>query len=817
MKNSLEARSVILHDIYRSLDTGLKYITLPYTKNNWFKFGKLIDKSGLENIDSNNKDQIKLKSLLVIFILGNDNIISTSFKTIIELINKSDDAMKANRTELVFNMGNKLFKFANYKLNKLHNVLDSKDNGEINKVKEIDQFNQILKLLPYDKIFEIINGYSETDKFEIGDTVMNILETKTSLIDRKLVTQLKNREVFISISEDYIKKLNIFCIDVTQLPMLVIPNKPDVNGKYLPYIHGEISHIYNTFDSVVKHKHDLRDQVENQYVLNHTINYLNKTAFTINKDVLDFILLEWYNENSKFFNGLNKEQVISKSDSEEIRNSKQSHNSKYWRYSNTINIAKVYRNSIFYLPTFADFRGRVYTLTQYLSYQGDDLCRSLLLFANDKENEPLSEKGFDYLLFYLANLYGKTNLSYEDRIQWSKENVITLYDMFLNDTDKFDSEVLPKLKEPFQFISIMFATVRCLVLLYNGKEVILNNPILFDASCNGLQHLSAMTREVDIAVKTNLVSLPDSPEMRNDFYLYAATLVQAELDKCDNDNLKQINISREIVKKTVMTIPYNITLFGVKEQMKEHFEVYKEGKKIFYKVEARLTKNSEPLYLIPNELNKLGTIVYEALIHNLPSLRVLSEYLEELLTILLKLNEPVIWITPSGLKISLSNVKYDHIRSSSSLLPYGKPVTISIPTQILNTRRIKTSFMPNLVHSLDASNIHLLCENLTNQPLYTIHDCFATTPNNMEFIESSVKNAFIKIYFSSGNYLEKMHQNMMDQIKSYATEFSTIDGKEYVTIDNKDYLLPTLPKSFVNKEMVDIFIKGIQKSKFFIS
>jgi DNA-directed RNA polymerase len=63
--------------------------------------------------------------------------------------------------------------------------------------------------------------------------------------------------------------------------------------------------------------------------------------------------------------------------------------------------------------------------------------------------------------------------------------------------------------------------------------------------------------------------------------------------------------------------------------------------------------------------------------------------------------------------------------------------------------------MPNLVHSLDASNVHLLCNNLTGQPLYTIQDCFATTPNNMEFIEHCVKDAFIKIYFSSGNYLEK--------------------------------------------------------------
>lgn len=157
----------------------------------------------------------------------------------------------------------------------------------------------------------------------------------------------------------------------------------------------QISHIYNTFDSVIKHKHDIRDKVENQQALNNSINYLNNNAFTINNNVLEFILMEWNKEDSKYFNGpLNGQQLeINKKDSEIVKRSKQSHNSRYWRYLNIINIAKVYRNSVFYLPTFADrplfltwkAGGRIYTLSQYLSYQGDDLCRALLLFANDND------------------------------------------------------------------------------------------------------------------------------------------------------------------------------------------------------------------------------------------------------------------------------------------------------------------------------------------------------------------------------------------------------------------------------------------------
>jgi len=42
----------------------------------------------------------------------------------------------------------------------------------------------------------------------------------------------------------------------------------------------------------------------------------------------------------------------------------------------------------------------------------------------------------------------------------------------------------------------MFAIVKYLINKRKGKNICINNPILFDASCNGLQHLSALTREL---------------------------------------------------------------------------------------------------------------------------------------------------------------------------------------------------------------------------------------------------------------------------------------------------------------------------------
>jgi len=45
------------------------------------------------------------------------------------------------------------------------------------------------------------------------------------------------------------------------------------------------------------------------------------------------------------------------------------------------------------------------------------------------------------------------------------------------------------------------------------------------------------------------------------------------------------------------------------------------------------------------------------------------------------------------------------------------------------------SFIHNLINSLDASNIHLLILKFINQPLYAIHDCFATDANNMKYLD----------------------------------------------------------------------------------
>jgi len=160
-----------------------------------------------------------------------------------------------------------------------------------------------------------------------------------------------------------------------------------------------------------------------------------------------------------------------------------------------------------------------------------------------------------------------------------------------------------------------------------------------------------MTRDIEVARKVNILTseeLDNSDEKTileksnaQDYYIYAAQNVQMIIDKEDNNILNNIKINRNMIKKTVMTIPYNISLHGVSEQLKEFFIFNKLFDKIMYKLDGDYTKNNQTIFLKPSEFNKFVLIVYKSLTQ-IPSLRNLSKYLNSILRIILKLDKPII-------------------------------------------------------------------------------------------------------------------------------------------------------------------------------
>lgn len=308
-------------------------------------------------------------------------------------------------------------------------------------------------------------------------------------------------------------------------------------------------------------------------------------------------------------------------------------------YRNIINIALLFRGEKIYLPVFMDFRGRIYPLASYLTYQGGDIARSLLNFNSDN-NKPSDN---EHILIYFCNVFGHKNRCMKSRINWAKTTLPYMAELYEHDRQKFDDEFLTNAKEKAQFMSCFLSIYKCL----GSKRSYSNSktPVLFDATCSGMQHLSALTTNIDLATLVNLTN----NELK-DFYGHCAeilTQVIADLpDKKLRETLSMVKITRKLVKLPVMTIPYNIGLESLTEKITDKFkkrfdDIGEKKKKLFFIVPGEFTVNGLPLELTGSEAGKLGSITYHTVKALMPPIKPLKTYFEGMIDVLEKLNKPI--------------------------------------------------------------------------------------------------------------------------------------------------------------------------------
>jgi DNA-directed RNA polymerase len=82
------------------------------------------------------------------------------------------------------------------------------------------------------------------------------------------------------------------------------------------------------------------------------------------------------------------------------------------------------------------------------------------------------------------------------------------------------------------------------------------------------------------------------------------------------------------------------------------------------------------------------------------------------------------------------------------------------------------AFMPNLIHSLDAASLALLIDLYfvsNSKNIYTVHDCFAVTANNVEYLISLLQFVYTKLY-KDDIYLEGLDKAIRQHIKQHYGE-----------------------------------------------
>jgi hypothetical protein len=619
-------------------------------------------------------------------------------------------------------------------------------------------------------LFYSENNFNEEQAVRLGDLLIECF-IRIEIIDRRFDIEDKGK-AYIEIRQDCINEIveNTFIVP-TSLPMCHKPNEwsDDKRGGFLSNSLGKGKGEDLIQGSALREKH----LIENKKELFDSINYLDSIKFKINKDFLDFILNEGY-------------YLLSSEDE------------KNWTQNLiSIKIAQTFINTPFYINTFADWRGRIYTNSFFISYQGSNLAKNLVYF---NEGEILNEKGFDYLYIYGANAYNENGLakkSINERIAWVQNN----YQKIL----KMDKEFLISAKEKFTFAAF------CLVLrkLHQNHKAVIHLPIFLDATCSGIQHLAALMKDLDSASRVNLIEQSNDQPVA-DIYSDVVAPVNEALNKFGLENKQthshfiKIKLTRKEIKSLVMTKPYNASIYGMMQQLARIFEITEKAKEFLKqkrnfktKINSDLNddkalisneeKNSydpyiyiapalgnEKVLLSKKDLYLIAKIVDNQVFMMFPALKEIYDYLLNISKVLRDLNIPITWFTPAGIKITQHYLKEEthnyYMRSGNTrktIILKNKIKDINSNEYVVDRRKQVESIIPNVIHSLDASHLMFVikeCINSNILPIITVHDCFGTLPNQMFHLEQVVKKQFVYLY-TKENFLQKFHKKLLDSIE----------------------------------------------------
>jgi DNA-directed RNA polymerase len=371
----------------------------------------------------------------------------------------------------------------------------------------------------------------------------------------------------------------------------------------------------------------------------------------------------------------------------------------------------------FYLPWSFDYRGRVYPIPPFLTPQDTDFGKSLIRFADGSFVTPEAE---EWLAFQVATTFGLDKAPMKERLEWTRSNheLITLIaeDPIDNITQWENAS------EPWQFLAACEEYNACII---QGARQFTSLMVATDATCSGLQILAGLARDKSTAQLVNV--LPgDKPQ--------DAYKAVAELAKPNCPEEWREHIDRGVAKRLVMTIPYNA-------KFKSNWN---------YVDEALKDKHLQ----VPNEdVTTITHALREAVFSLFPGPTAVMKWIEEQVATAIKAGKTELsWTTPSGFVVNQKIMKPEVVRMDLQLLGKVKKVTVAVgdSTEVdINKHKAATS--PNLIHSLDASLLHMATLRF-DAPIALIHDSVLCRATDMSILSTLVRETYMHL-FADHNYL----------------------------------------------------------------
>jgi DNA-directed RNA polymerase len=392
-----------------------------------------------------------------------------------------------------------------------------------------------------------------------------------------------------------------------------------------------------------------------------------------------------------------------------------------------------------YFPYQLDYRGRVYSITTGLTPQGPSYVKALLEFG---KGEILTEVGEYWLKVHIANTYGRDKDEFDDRIVWFEDNKEDIIRAARSPLDTIG--IWNVADSPFEFLAACMAYLDHI----EGREVYL--PIQLDATNSGLQFYSGILGDKKGAELVNVVNkVVDNKVIRADVYQEVANAAQEWLESSESPNTITFNtsdgvdkvydcrqekadlikygISRSMVKKNVMTIPYSVSMIGMSKQNRDTLDELELYGKQFWRGEKWIVNR-----LLTESINRTAYKLLQGAKEGQAYLKEVMKHTTAVAT----------WYTP----IFDLPVKQKSMRSKAySVKTELGEIDIYLGSKELNRSKQSSSIAPNFIHSLDATVLLSILEKAEGFSVGVIHDCFLVSPNNGNNIRDLYRDSFIEL------------------------------------------------------------------------
>ena len=377
----------------------------------------------------------------------------------------------------------------------------------------------------------------------------------------------------------------------------------------------------------------------------------------------------------------------------------------------------------FYLPWSFDYRGRAYPIPSVLTPQDTDFGKSLLRFA---EESFLNDEAELWLAFQVATTYGLDKAPMQERLDWVNLNhklITAVATDPLGNISEWEAA-----DEPWQFLAACEEYYACII---DCSRNFTGLPVATDATCSGLQILAGLARDRSTATLVNVIP-SDRPQ--------DAYAVVAEVARPNIPERLQPHLDRKKTKRCVMTIPYNAKPYSNRTYVKEAFK-------------------EDGIELDKDEATEVVKAIRAAMNQVVPGPMAVMAWIEQEVGNAIKRGaEYFEWTTPSGFKVHQKLNKKEVKTLKLQLLGRVEVNVATGDSDKVDRRHHKNATAPNLIHSLDASLLHLSTIRF-NAPIALIHDSVLCRATDMSSLSHVVRETYLHL-FAEHDYL----RDFADQI-----------------------------------------------------